>query len=258
METGFMQAGLLVLREGFEALLVIAALGAYLVKSGEHKRLPALYGGALAAVVASIALAWAFSRFNNGANNPLMEGIVLSAASFLLFYVSGWLLVRQDPRQWQSYLKKQADVATATGTMWAFVALSFFAVLREGAETVLFLSALAGNSGGWSGTVVAGAGAALVVLAGLFVLIEKLSVKLPLRAVFLVTSAFLFLMGLDFLGGAVKEFQEVGLLPATDSPLVAWLGADDELNLSWQAVGAQLAVVVLAAVGFAMMQRRKA
>lgn len=258
MDTGFFAAGLLVLREGFEALLVIAALGAYLVKAGEAKRLPALYGGALSAVAASVVAAWGFSHFNNGMHDDRLEGVVLLAASALLFYVSGWLFVRQDPKHWQQFLKKKADRAMANGTAWAFAALAFFAVFREGAETVLFLNALISTEGGWTGSVVAGAFAAMAVLAALFVVIEKLAVKLPLRAVFLVTSAFLFVMGLDFFGSGIHELQEVGVLGYDDSPLAGWMGEADEMNLTWQAVIPQALIVLAAAAGSVWVMRKKA
>ena len=60
-----------------------------------------------------------------------------------MLYVSGWLLVRQDPRAWQAYLKERAEGALAKGTGLAIAVLAFLAVFREGAETVLFVYALA-------------------------------------------------------------------------------------------------------------------
>lgn len=262
MNTLFFESALLVLREGFEALLMIAALGAYLVKAGEGRQLPSLYTGAGVGVLGSIVAAFVFSRFNNGVDSPLLAGGVQALAAALLFYVSGWLLVRQDPKQWQLFLKKQATRAMNGGTRLAFAGIAFFAVFREGAETVLFLSALtsqhadtAVDSG--SGSVLAGAGVALVVLTCLFVAIERLAVRLPFRAIFLLTSAFLFLLGLDFIGSAIKEFQQTGLIATTESPLAAILGPDDELNLSWQAVGTQLAIIITSVAGYVALRRHK-
>ena len=73
-----------------------------------------------------------------------------------MLYVSGWLMVKQDPRGWQDYLAHKADHALAQDTVWAVGALAFLAVFREGAETVLFINALATTEGGWSAGLFAG------------------------------------------------------------------------------------------------------
>ena len=111
MSNVFIEALLILLREGLEALLVIAALAAYLTKAGAQDRLSALYAGAGAAVLASILAAWMFEVMNNGAHNDIVEGVVILTAAALMLYVSGWLLLRQDPRAWQAYLKERAGAA---------------------------------------------------------------------------------------------------------------------------------------------------
>ena len=93
----FVQAAVILLREGLEAMLVIAALAAYLKKAGAADPLAALYTGAVAAIFASLVAAWAFQTLNEGQHNDLLEAFVILAAAALMLYVSGWLLVRQDP-----------------------------------------------------------------------------------------------------------------------------------------------------------------
>ena len=93
-----------------------------------------------AAILASLVAAWLFQTLNDGQHNDLVEAVVILAAAALMLYVSGWLLVRQDPRAWQAYLKERAEGALAQGTAWAIALLAFLAVFREGAETVLFVS----------------------------------------------------------------------------------------------------------------------
>ena len=99
MAGAFAQSAAILLREGLEALLVVAALAAYLEKAGARDRLPALYAGAGLAVIASLITAWLFALFNNGEHNDLVEGVVMLAAAALMLYVSGWLFVRQDPKR---------------------------------------------------------------------------------------------------------------------------------------------------------------
>jgi high-affinity iron transporter len=89
----FLQAAGILIREGLEAILVIAALAVYLIKVGANARLPALYGGAGVAVLASIGTAWVFERFFGGAHDDLMEGVIILVAAALMLYVSGWPLV---------------------------------------------------------------------------------------------------------------------------------------------------------------------
>ena len=103
MSSAFIQAAVILLREGLEAMLVIAALAGYLTKAGAGHRIQALYGGALAAVAASIVAAWLFAVLNSGEHSDIMEGIIILFAASLMLYVSGWLMVKQDPRGGQAF-----------------------------------------------------------------------------------------------------------------------------------------------------------
>jgi len=254
MANSFMEAVVILLREGLEALLVIAALAAYLAKSGAQDRLPALYSGAGAAVVASLVAAWAFAAFNNGEHNDIMEAAVILAAAALMLYVSGWLLVRQDPRAWQSYLQERAGAALAKRTGFAVAMLAFLAVFREGAETVLFINALANTAGGWTMALISGLLVGALGLVVLFVFVNALARRLPLRPLFIVTSAFLFVMALRFIGAAIQEMQEQLLVPYDPVASASWLTAIG-FNPTWEALTAQGAVMVLAIATFLIWRR---
>ena len=254
--TAFFESSTVLLREGLEAILVIAALAAYLVRAGAGHRLSALYGGAGLAIIASAVMAWLFEQFNNGMHNDVMEGVVILFAAVLMFYVSGWLFLKQDPRAWQSYLKQHTDKVVEGGTLYAVAALAFLAVFREGAETALFLHTVAKSNGGWGGGVLAGMLAASLGLVVIFYVVAKTTRRLPLRPVFLFTSAFLFLMGLKFVGEAMQEFQEqamVGLHPVPAGNTLQSIG----LNPSWEALSLQLAILLVAAASVAVMLRQQ-
>src|SRR5262245_20418264 len=111
MNATFVEALTIVLREGLEALLVLAALAAYLARAEAGNRLTALWSGAALALLVSIFAAWVFERYYNGAHSDVFEGAVILVAASLMLYVSGWLFLKQDPRAWQAYLRKQADRA---------------------------------------------------------------------------------------------------------------------------------------------------
>ena len=254
MSSAFIQAAVILLREGLEAMLVIAALAGYLTRVGAGHRIQALYGGSLAAVAASIVAAWLFAVLNSGEHSDLLEGAIILVAAGLMLYVSGWLMVKQDPRGWQDYLAHKADNALAQDTVWAVGALAFLAVFREGAETVLFINALATTEGGWSAGLLAGLGAATVGLVVLFYFINLIAQKIPLRPLFIITSAFLFAMAIKFIGEAVQEFQEQAILPFTELKSAAWLGAIG-LNPTVEALSAQLLVIVFALGTYSVVQR---
>jgi high-affinity iron transporter len=254
MSSAFIQAAVILLREGLEAMLVIAALAGYLTKAGSSHRIQALYGGALAAVGASIIAAWLFAVLNSGEHSDVLEGIIILVAASLMLYVSGWLMVKQDPRGWQDYLANKADSALAQDTVWAVAALAFLAVFREGAETVLFINALATTEGGWSVSLFAGLGAATIGLVVLFYFINMIAQKIPLRRLFIITSAFLFAMAIKFIGEAVQEFQEQAIIPVTEVKGSGFLGAIG-LNPSMEALSIQLLVILFALATYSVFQR---
>lgn len=251
----FAQAAAILLREGLEALLVIAALGAYIAKAGGQDRLKALYAGTGLAIAASLVMAWVFERFNDGAHNDLFEGVVIWAAAAVMLYVSGWLFVRSDPRAWQDYVQAQADHALSQRTGLAIAALAFLSVFREGAETVLFIHALAKTSGGWSGALFGGLVFAAAVLVLLFFVINGVAKRLPLRPVFMITSAFLFFMAIKFIGEGMQEFQEQQYISFTPAPGANWL-LEIGFNPTWEAIIAQLFVVAIA-IGTVLLVSRQ-
>ncbi|RVU14648.1 FTR1 family iron permease [Methylobacterium oryzihabitans] len=251
----FAQAFTILFREGLEALLVISALAAFLRRAGAAERITPLYAGAAAAALASLGMAWVFETYFDGNHNDLIEAVVMLLAAALMFYMSGWLFVRQDPKAWQADLNRLAERALGAGTTLSLAGIAFLAVFREGAETVLFLHALARSANGFDGALLAGLGVAALALAGMFVAMQWLALRLPLRPMFLLTSAFLFVMGLKLVGDAIQELQEQVIVPVSNDGVpdfVTGLG----FNGSWEALGIQGAIVLAALAGMALMRVR--
>ncbi len=250
------QAAFIIFREGAEALLVIAALAAYLAKVGLPEKTRVLYFGAGLAVIASLVLAYVFHTYFDGAHNDVIEGGTLLLASLVLLYVSGWLFARRDARAWQGYLHDK--VGRAVGENSGFLTLglmAFLAVFREGAETVLFLQALASGGRGWGAGLMGGILVGLSGLAVLFVLVRALAVRLPLKPFFTVTAGFFYAMAVLFMGGGIGEFQDLGWLPLTNAPLPEWvvgLGA----NPTWEGFGLQLILVALVPLALKLQASR--
>lgn len=254
----FVQAFTILFREGLEALLVIAALAAFLRRAGASDRIPPIYLGAGAAVLASLGMAWVFETYYDGTHSDLFEAGVMLAAAALMFYMSGWLFMRQDPKAWQADLHRLAERALGAGTVISLAGIAFLAVFREGAETILFLHALAKGGSGFDGSLLAGLGVAALALAAMFVAMQWLALRLPLRPMFLVTSAFLFFMGVKMVGEAIQECQEQSLLPFSTDGVPAFVAGWGLSNGSWEALGAQGAILLVAlATGLAMTMRRR-
>jgi high-affinity iron transporter len=130
--------------------------------------------------------------------------------------VSYWLLTKVEVARWNAFVKTKVQDAVTSGSALALAAVAFLAVYREGFETVLFYKALlvSGGTGGLM-PVLGGMLVGSVVLAVVYVAINRFGVRLPLKPFFTVTSAFLYYMAFVFAGKAVAELQESGLVTTT-------------------------------------------
>ncbi|KAA1175958.1 FTR1 family iron permease [Marinobacter salinexigens] len=224
-----LQAFLILLREGFEAMLVIMALAAYLRRSSADSGMLALYTGIALALVASALTAFGMNILfqASGVAREALEGVTMLCASVVLLYVSHWLLAKRQAEKWQAYIRRKVDGALSGGQRWALGLAVFLAVYREGAETILFYYALAGQSGHPVVPMLLGSGAAAAVLLAAFLVMRAASLKLPLPVFFSVTAALLFYLAFNFAGTGILELQEagwVGITPITGAPRLTWLG----------------------------------
>lgn len=249
----FVQSFVILLREGLEAILLIGALIAFLVKTGNGQRRRDIHVGVVAAIVVSLLTAVAFEtifRFSP-ASQEVLEGVTMLVATVALFYVSYWLLSKMEVAKWNRFVKGKVQDALVSGSAFALPSVAFLAVYREGVETVLFYKALmvAGPAGGAVLPVVLGIAAASVVLGVVYVLINRFGVRLPLKPFFGVTSAFLYYMAFVFLGKGIAELQGGGVVPIT---VVNWAPQIERLGIyrTVESLAAQavLLVLLLAAV----------
>ena len=261
----FFGSFLLIFREGFEALLVIGALAAYLRKSKRDDRVRDLYLGAGAAVAASLAL-WILAKTViqiSGAQAEMIEGFTLLVATVVLFYVSHWLVSKAQAAKWEAFVRRQMQGALAQGGRAAFLGVAFLVVFREGFETVLFYEALAGSApagAAATSSLVGGFLFGTVVLAVVYAGISFLGMKLPMSTFFGLTGALLYLMAFKFAGDGMRELQEAGALGETvvrfvpASPLLsAWLG----IHPFVETLAAQAVLVVAVAAGLAWTFRAR-
>ena len=212
------QSFIILVREGLEAILVIGALMAFLVKTGNAHRKRDINLGVGAAIVMSLLTALALETVFvlSRSSQEGLEGGVMMAAMATLFYVSYWLVSKMEVAKWNRFVKSKVEKALSRKSALALASVAFLAVYREGFETVLFYKALAvsGGAGSWV-PVLAGIAVGAVVLAGVYLAIHRFGVRLPLKPLFGVTSALLYYMAFVFAGKGVAELQESGLVPLT-------------------------------------------
>ncbi len=222
---------LIIVREGMEALLIVAAIVAYLVKNKHQDKLPVIRQSVWIALLASLVTAglfqWLFA--NSGANRELLEGGTMMIAVVTLFCMSYWLLSKVEARQWKAYLEGKLTLSLTSGSLAGLWFTSFLAVYREGAETVLFYAALVGDATNVGGhlAILAGFLIGCVILLMAYILMRYTVVKLPLKPFFMFTGGFMYLMAFVFAGSGVLELIEGKLFEPTllkGVPQIGWLG----------------------------------
>ncbi|HEX5385556.1 MAG TPA: FTR1 family protein, partial [Gemmatimonadales bacterium] len=259
----FFQSFVILVREGLEAILVVGALMTFLVRTGAGHRKRDIHIGVGAAIVASLLTAFALETvfLLSPAKREALEGLTMVVATGVLFYVSYWLLSKMEVAKWNHFVRGKVQDALTSGSALALASAAFLAVYREGFETVLFYKALflAGGSGSSSAAVVAGIAAGSVVLAVVYLAINRFGVRLPLKPFFAVTSAFLYYMAFVFAGRGIAELQEGGYIATT---VLSWAPRVPALGIyptaeSLAAQGVLLALLVVALVWTFVIEPRR-
>lgn len=243
----FISGLLILLREGLEAILVLAAVLAFLRNTGQQSAIRSVNIGWGLALVAGFAT-WAVAAYVidvGGAQRELLEGSTALFASVMVLWLGVWMHDRRHAAAWQDYIKSSL---VSGGGRFGFAVLAFFSVYRELFEVILFYETLwlqAGPAGHQA--VLAGGATALVLLVGLAWVILRGSAKLPLSLFFSINAGLLCALSVVFAGHGVKALQEAGVLGTRPVAFFEfdWLGIHpDVYSLSAQAV-ALLAILVL-------------
>src|SRR5688572_9517240 len=216
----FLQSFLIILREGFEAILVIGAVVAFLLKTGHRERLKSIWAGVAAALVASAATAVVLATVLRAvpASREVIEGATMLIAVAVLFSVSYWLISKVEAAKWQQFIRGKVNAALEHGGGKALTFVAFLAVYREGAETALFYQALFNEGQGNGIPISLGIVVGAAVLAVVFTLFYRFGVRIPLRPFFATTSVLLYYMAFVFMGKGIRELQEGNVVSITVIP----------------------------------------
>jgi len=238
---------LILLREGLEAILVLAAILAFLRNTGQQSAVRSVNVGWGLALLAGLGT-WALAAYVidvSGSQRELLEGATALFASVMVLWLGVWMHDRRHAAAWQDYIKSSL---VGGGGRFGFAILAFFSVYRELFEVILFYETLwlqAGPAG--HDAVLAGGATALVLLVGLAWVILRGSAKLPLSLFFSINAGLLCALSVVFAGHGVKALQEAGIFGTRPVPFFDfdWLGIHaDAYSLSAQVV-AILAIIVL-------------
>jgi high-affinity iron transporter len=248
----FVASFFLMVREGFEAILIVAALMTFLTKAGASERRRDVARGAWLAVGASV-ITWVLVELllhvTPGQREAIEGGTMLLAAA-VLFYVSYWLLSKIEAAKWTAFVRGKMQSALSSGSGMALTAVAFLAVYREGFETILFYKALFTSAGASSVPVVGGMAAGSVGLVAVYVLINQLGLRVAMKPFFAVTGVMLYYMAFVFAGKGVAELQSARLVPLTvieSAPRIPFLGIYPTLE-SLVVQGLLLVLALVAAV----------
>lgn len=268
----------IIIREGLEAILIVGAMIAYLVKTDNQKGTRYVYGGGVLALFASVALAILLYSITKSTSNSIpqeiVEGVTALVAVVVLIYVSNWMISKAESEAWTKYISEKVSDSADKGKMWALGFAAFLAVFREGAEVILFCQQYFSRAGSMENgylAVFGGIAAGLAVVALIFVLIRFFGVRLPLKPFFMATSILMAIMSIAFLGSGMFELFLDGRLAekiggvvqdlAGTIPSLAWMNGNDVLTFlgiypTWITLGPQLILTVLTVISFVMMIRK--
>jgi FTR1 family protein len=208
-----LQAFIITLREGVEAALIVGITLAYLAKIGRNELRKTVYAALVAAFLGSIAVAVVISRTH--LNEDIFEGWIMLIAAF--FVITMVVFMMKTGRKLKGQIEGKVGLLAGNDAWFGLFIFIFLMVLREGAETVLILSAVSLNSSELMNFV----GTLLGVLAAIAfgVMFVKGSVRINLQKFFRVTTAILFLVAAQLVISGLHELSESGVIPSSKSEM---------------------------------------
>lgn len=242
----FFDAMLILLREGVEALLIVMALVTTLKAAKMKKGLKWVYTGAVMGILASLAIAvllqFLFPAVSSGSNREIIEGAVGIFAVLMMFLVGIWLHSKSSIKKWNDFMDSQMKAVTATGSFISMFALSFLAVFREGAETILFYAGIYPRID--KAGFFLGIGLAFLVLFVLALVMNKASAYFKPHRIFLILTWLIYALAFKMLGVSIHALQLTNILPShlmNGFPSIDWAGIYPSLEV----VTCQLIFVVI-------------
>ena len=214
-EYTFVDAMFILLREGVEALLIVLALVSGLKAANQKKGLKWVYAGAVAGILASIVIAVVlqklFPAVSSGTNREIIEGFVGIFAVIMMIGIGVWLHSKSSLKAWKDYMDRKMNVVLSTGSFISMFALSFLAVFREGAETILFYAGILPLISVQN--LITGISAAVIILIIIALALTYASSKIKVHRVFFILTWMIYFLAFKMLGVSIHMLQVVGVIP---------------------------------------------
>ncbi|MDO4435059.1 MAG: FTR1 family protein [Cardiobacteriaceae bacterium] len=240
---GIIDAMLVLLREGLEAVVIIVALVTVL-RQTQPRAISWVYAGSAVGLVASLLAAFALHSWlpvaTAGIGREMIEGLVGILAVVMMMVVGAWLHGKASIQGWKRFVETKMHQAMASSSvqrgLWGMAGLAFLSVFREGAETILFYASmlpLMEASDLWLGVL-----SALSILAVVGWLMSRSSHKLPIHRWFALMTVGIYLLGFKILGISIHTLQLTQTLPRHSLELIPPLPIIGWYN-SWEGLIAQ-------------------
>lgn len=252
-------AALIMLREGLEALLIVTALIAFLRKAKVPNQEKWIWLGAFLGLIMSIAAAvgitMAFSSSTAGANREIIEGVTGIVAVVMMIGVGAWLHQKSNIQIWNRYINKQMGAALSKGSIFSMALVSFFAIFREGAETVIFYAGMAPSME--ISDLLIGIFVALAILTIFAFLFIRYSTKISITPFFKIATFLIYFLAFKILGVSIHALQLTNYIKTTQIvslPVVNWLG----FYPTWETIVPQLILLgIIGLVGISIIRKRQ-
>lgn len=239
-------AMLILLREGVEALLIVMALVTTLKAAKMRKGLKWVYGGAFAGIVASLLIAYilqiAFPAVTSGTNREIIEGAVGIFAVIMMILIGIWLHSKSSVKKWNAFMESQMQTVTKTESFLSMFALSFLAVFREGAETILFYVGILPRISSFD--FVLGISLALLVLIVIAFVMNKASQFFLPHKVFFILTWMIYVLAFKMTGVSIHALQLTNMIP---NHLISGIPSIDILGIypSWEGLAGQTLFILV-------------
>ena len=239
-------AMLILLREGVEALLIVMALVTTLKAAKMRQGLKWVYGGAFAGIVASLLIAYilqiAFPAVASGTNREIIEGAVGIFAVIMMILIGIWLHSKSSVKKWNAFMESQMQTVTKTGSFLSMFALSFLAVFREGAETILFYVGILPRISSFD--FVLGISLALLVLIVIVFVMNKASQFFLPHKVFFMLTWMIYALAFKMTGVSIHALQLTNMIP---NHLIAGIPTIDIFGIypSWEGLAGQTLFILV-------------
>lgn len=216
-EYTFVDASLILLREGLEALVIIIAIVSSLKAIGYKKGIKYIWLGSIFGIITSIAVSFGLTRLfpviTSATNREILEAFVGIFAVFVMIIVGLWLHSKSNVKSWNEYIKNNVDKAINSGSFISLFLLSFLAVFREGAETILFYAGIIPFI--TTKNLILGLLLAFSILIIVAIILTLITDKIKVYNLFTILTYLIYILAFKMLGVSVHMLQVVGYIPVT-------------------------------------------